>query len=158
MAVDTSGARLAYETALWRLREQIEYGRSLDSKLGSAFALSAALVALLGSALIFAAPVEQHGVEAAVVSAASLFIANIVVSTAALLIGHMSVGPTSEEIVNAVEIDGDETPWRRTVEYLATAEHRNARVLRIKSALVGVALLLTAATTIAIAAAAILAV
>lgn len=158
MAEDTSGARLAYDIAFWRLREQIAYGRSLDSKLGSAFALSAAMIALLGSALIFAAPVEQVGVEAAVVSAASVFIANIVVSTAALLIGHMSVGPASEEIVNEVAIGDDEVPWQRTAEYLAVAEQRNERVLRIKSWLVGAALLLTAATTIAIAAAAILAV
>ena len=158
MADENSSARLAYEIALWRLQQQIEYGRSLDSKLGSAFALSAAMIALLGSALIFAAPVEQEGVEAVVIAAAGLFIANIVVSTAALLIGHVSVGPTSDEIVDAVEIDGDDTPWRRTAEHLAAAEQRNARVLRIKSVLVGTALLFTAATTIAIAAAAILAV
>ena len=98
MAEDTSGARLAYDIALWRLREQIAYGRSLDSKLGSAFALSAAMIALLGSALIFAAPVEQAGVGAAVASAASLFIANIVVSTAALLIGRLQIGPKAEQM------------------------------------------------------------
>ena len=85
MAEDTSGARLAYDIAFWRLREQIEYGRSLDSKLGSAFALSAAMIALLGSALIFSAPVNHMGVESAVISAAALFIANIVVSTGALI-------------------------------------------------------------------------
>ena len=158
MAEDTSGARLAYEIALWRLREQIAYGRSLDSKLGSAFALSAAMIALLGSALIFAAPVEEAGVEAAVVSAASLFIANIAVSTAALLIGQVSMGPNSDEIVDAVENGGEAVPWRRTAELLADAEQDNARVVRIKSLLVGAALLLTAATAIAIASAAILAV
>ena len=158
MAEDTSAGRLAYEIALWRLREQIAYGRSLDSKLGSAFALSAAMIALLGSALIFAAPVDQEGVEAAVISAASLFIANIVVSTAALLIGQVSVGPTSDEIVDAVENSGDAASWPRTAELLADAEQGNARVVRIKSVLVGAALLLTAATAIAIASAAILAV
>lgn len=41
MADTESSARVSFEVALWRLQQQIEYGRSLDSKLGSAFALSA---------------------------------------------------------------------------------------------------------------------
>lgn len=158
MADETANVRLAYEVALWRLREQIEYGRSLDSKLGSAFALSAAMIALLGSALIFAAPVEEGGVEAAVISAAGLFIANIVVSTAASLIGRPDVGPTSAAFVT-IATTGDEAGlWRQAAKELSAAERRNARLIRVKSALVGAALLLTAATAISIAAAAILAV
>ena len=156
MAEDTS-ARLAYDIALWRLREQIAYGRSLDSKLGSAFALSAAMIALLGSALIFAAPVEQAGVEAAVISAASLFIANIVVSTAALLIGRQDIGPNVEEVAVATRTDETE-PLQWAAEQLSLAERRAGGLLRVKAILVGAALLLTAATAIAIAVAAILAV
>lgn len=88
MVDSEASARLPYEIALWRLQQQIEYGRSLDSKLGSAFALRAAMIALLGSALIFASPLEERGVGAAVSAAAALFIANILVSTAALLAGR----------------------------------------------------------------------
>ena len=158
MADETPGARLAYETALWRLREQIEYGRSLDSKLGSAFALSAAMIALLGTALIFAAPVELGGVAEAVTAAAGLFIANIVVSTAALLTWRSDIGPTSAEIENMASNGDEAVLWRRAAEQLLATERRNEGALRVKSALVGIALLLTAATAIAIASAAILAV
>ena len=158
MADETPGARLAYETALWRLREQIEYGRSLDSKLGSAFALSAAMIALLGSALIFAAPVELGGVAEAVIAAAGLFIANIVVSTAALLIGRSDIIPTPTTILSVAADRDDASLWQGVAEELSAAERRNRRLLRVKSALVGAALLLTAATAIAVAVAAILAV
>lgn len=158
MAEDASGPRVAYETALWRLREQIEYGRSLDSKLGSAFALSAAMIALLGSALIFAAPVEQAGVAAAVTVAAGLFIANIVVSTAALLIGRSDIIPTPSTMSRATAGDDEATALQGAAGELWAAERRSRVLLRVKSALVGAALLLTGATAIAIAVAAILAV
>lgn len=158
MAEGTSGARLAYETAIWRLREQIAYGRSLDSKLGSAFALSAAMIALLGTALIFASPVEHSGVEAAVRSAAGLFIANIVVSTAALLIGRSDIIPTPSAMSSVAASEDDASALQRAAGQLSASERRNRRLLRVKSALVGAALLLTAATAIAVAVAAILAV
>jgi len=158
MADDVSGARLAYETALWRLREQIEYGRSLDSKLGSAFALSAAMIALLGSALIFAAPVEQAGIAAAVTAAAGLFIANIVVSTAALLIGRSDVIPTPLAMSRATSEEDGTSAFHGAAGELWTAERRSRILLRVKSALVGAAMLLTGATAVAIAVAAILAV
>ena len=157
MAEDTSGAKLVSEVALWRLREQIAYGRALDTKLGSAFALSAAMIALLGSALIFAAPVEQGGVGMAVTSAAVLFIANIIVSTAALLIGGQDVGPDIEHPAFAVSTNDAELS-QYLAHQLSLAEQRNNGVLRVKSMLVGAALLLTAATAISIAVAAILAV
>ncbi|MDE2967203.1 MAG: hypothetical protein OXS30_06945 [Chloroflexota bacterium] len=157
MAEDSSGAKLASEIALWHLREQIAYGRALDTKIGSAFALSAAMIALLGSALIFAAPVEQGGVGTAVISAAGLFIANIVVSTTALLIGGQDIGPGVEDPEFAASA-GNEELSQYLAEQLALAERRNNRVLRVKSMLVGAALLLTAATAISIAVAAILAV
>ena len=158
MAVEDSNARLAFEIALWRLREQIEYGRSLDSKLGSAFALSAAMIALLGSALIFAAPVEPGGVGAAVILAAGLFIANIVVSTLALLIWRLDIGPSAEQILKMVGggQELDISIW--IAQEISVAERRNASILRIKSGFVTTALVLTAATAIAIATAAILAV
>ena len=158
MADEAANARLGYEIALWRLREQIEYGRSLDSKLGSAFALSAAMIALLGSALIFAAPVEQEGVGTAVTAAAGLFIANIVVSTAALLIGRLRIGPTNAQISTRFGVgeEADLSVW--AAQQFAAAEQRNNRVFRIKASLVTAALLLTAATAIAIAAATILSV
>lgn len=158
MADEISGARLAYETALWRLREQIVYGRSLDSKLGSAFALSAAMIALLGSALIFASPVEQSGVAAAVTAAAGLFIANIVVSTAALLIGRSDVIPTPAAILSVAVDEDDASLWEGATEELSASERRSRGLVRMKSALVGAALLLTAATAISVAVAAILAV
>ena len=156
MADENSSARLAYEIALWRLQQQIEYGRSLDSKLGSAFALSAAMIALLGSALIFAAPLDQQGVGAAVTAAAGLFIANIVVSTTALLIGRQYIGPSADVVAVLANTADTESP-QRTAEQLALAERHNSGVLRVKSMLVGAALLLTAATAITIAVAAILA-
>ncbi|MDE2988244.1 MAG: hypothetical protein OXT70_09390 [Chloroflexota bacterium] len=158
MAEDTSGARLAYDIAFWRLREQIEYGRSLDSKLGSAFALSAAMIALLGSALIFAAPVNHTGVESAVISAASLFIANIVVSTAALLIGRSDIIPTPSAILSVATNEDEGVLWEGAAKELSAAERRSRGWVRTKSALVGAALLLTAATAISVAVAAILAV
>lgn len=158
MADEISGPRLAYETALWRLREQIVYGRSLDSKLGSAFALSAAMIALLGSALIFASPVEQSGVAAAVTAAAGLFIANIVVSTAALLIGRSDVIPTPAAILSVAADEDDANLWEGATEELSASERRSRGLVRMKSALVGAALLLTAATAISVALAAILAV
>ena len=157
MADTGSSARVAFEVALWRLQQQIEYGRSLDSKLGSAFALSAAMIALLGSALIFASPLEQQGVGAAVTAAAGLFIANIVVSTAALIIGRLDIGPGGEEVPALVSTD-DAGLSNEVAGQLSLAEQRNSGVLRVKSMFVGGALLLTSATAIAIAVAAILAV
>ena len=158
MADAETSARLAFEVALWRLQQQIEYGRSLDSKLGSAFALSAAMIALLGSALIFASPLDERGVGAAVTAAAALFIANIVISTAALLIWRLNIGPTSMQLRNVAVVSDDEDVWRLTAEQFGVAERGNVRVLRIKAVLVGAALLVTAATAIAVATAAILAV
>ena len=157
MVDSEASARLPYEIALWRLQQQIEYGRSLDSKLGSAFALSAAMIALPGSALIFASPLEERGVGAAVSAAAALFIANILVSTAALLAGRQHFGP-SAELVSTLASAADTDLPRRTAALLTLAERRNSGVLRVKSTMVGAALLLTAATAIAIAVAVILAV
>jgi hypothetical protein len=157
MADTESSARVAFEIALWRLQQQIEYGRSLDSKLGSAFALSAAMIALLGSALIFASPVDQQGVGTAVTAAAGLFIANIAVSTVALIIGRLDIGPGGEE-VTALASTPDSVSRQDIAGLLSIAEQRNRGVLRMKSMFVGASLLLTSATAIAIAVAAILAV
>ena len=54
--------------------------------------------------------------------------------------------------------EGEAALWQLATEELAAAEERNGKLLRVKSALVGAALLLTAATAISVALAAILAV
>lgn len=151
MAEETQPSRIAHEIALWRLQEQLSYGATLDSRLASSFALAAAMVALLGSALLFAESADRQGVSTAVTVAAGLFVANVVVSTAALLMNRWTLAPNLDELLEFAEIaEGDELA-RWVAESLAAAVEENARWLPAKFWLVSGGVALTAATSIAVA-------
>ncbi len=151
-----AGVHLNAQIALWRLQEQLDRSRSLDSRLANSFGLSAAMIALLGSALLFANRPPGSGVDAAVIVGASLFIANILISAAALLIGHWELAPNLAISTRfATTLPSDEFTLTVT-ESVVQAIERNERGLRLKGWLVSLAIGLTAATAVAIAAAAIL--
>lgn len=157
MADDSSsGARLAFEIALWRLGEQLERSRALDSRLTNAFALSAAMIALLGSALLFSDLPNGSGVKTAVMAGAVLFVGNIAVSASALLAGRWELAPNLEALMLYV----DQVPVNElTIEVAASlveVVENNERGLRRKALLVTGGVLLTAATAVTIAVAAIL--
>ena len=150
MADETSSTRIAHEVALWRLQEQLSYGAALDSRLASSFALAAAMVALLGSALLFADSADREATATAVTVAAGLFVANVVVSTAALLLSRWILAPNLDELLGYSEgISGDELA-RWTAEAVASAVEENGARLEIKSQLVNLAIVLTGATAIAV--------
>ena len=150
MAEEIHPTRIAHEVALWRLQEQLSYRAALDSRLASSFALAAAMVALLGSALLFAESADRDGVSTAVTVAAGLFVANVVVSTAALLMNRWTLAPNLDELLEFAEVsEGDELA-RWVAESVAVAIEENARWLQIKFWLVSGAVALTAATSIAV--------
>ena len=115
------------------------------------------MIALLGSALLFADESRTQEVGAAVTAAASLFSANIVISTMALLFGRLAVTPSIEELLgNVGAADGEEaTLW--AAEALDQAANGNDLQLQRKGWLVSAAVVMTAATAVAVAASAILA-
>ena len=150
--------RLAFDIALWRLQEQLERSRSLDSRLGNAFGLSAAMIAILGSAVLFADETRTAEIEIAVTAAAGLFVANIVIATVALLIGRMAVAPNLAELLENIESGDYEEVTRWAAEALVHATEGNALQLQLKGWLVSAAVATTAATAVAVASSAILAV
>ncbi len=157
MANDSStGSRLAFEISLWRLQEQLERSRALDSRLTNAFALSAAMVALLGSALLFSDLPEGSAVRSAVTAGAALFVANIVVSTSALLAGRWALAPNLDALLSYVDQLPVDELTIEVASSLVEVIESNERGLRRKALLVTGAVILTASTAVTIAVAAIL--
>lgn len=156
MAESESGGRLAFEIALWRLQEQIERSRSLDSRLGGAFALSAAMVAVLGSAFLFAEPQLASGARAALYAASVFFLLNVIASAAAFISDRLGLAPpVSELIALSDSLDGDQlTQWSLGLIERALAE--NDHFLDRKRWLVSLAIAATVATAICVVAAGIL--
>ena len=149
--------RLAFDLALWRQQEQQARDRALESKLGYAFGLSAALVAVFGTALLFASDASVSQIRDPVVAAAALFIADIVVSALAFVIGRWTLAPNLDELVEYAATADEEELLRWTTDVLVKAVESNERWLWLKGLLVGAAIGLTAATAVTIAVAAILA-
>ena len=149
--------RLAFDIALWRQQEQQARDRALESKLGYAFGLSAALVAVFGTALLFASEASVSEIRVAVVVAATLFIADIVVSALGFVIGRWTLAPNLNELLEYAEVADEDDILRWATTALAQAIASNERWLWLKGLLVGVAIGLTAATAVTIAVAAVLA-
>lgn len=159
MTVESANSlRLAFELALWRIQEQLDRARALDGRLANTFGLSAAMIALLGSALLFADEARTAEVREAVTAAAALFSVNIVISTAALLVGKLAVTPDLEELQRHVRVAEERELTLWAIEALANAADGNAFQLQLKGWLVSAAILMTAATGVAVASSAILAV
>lgn len=156
MADATSSNRLAFEIALWRLQEQIERSRSLDSRLGGAFALSAAMVAVLGSAFLIAEPQLAGGARAALYAASVFFLLNVLASAAAFISDRLGLAPpVSELIVLSQSLDGSQlTRWTLSLIEQALAE--NEHFLERKRWLVSLAIAATVATAMCVVAAGIL--
>lgn len=147
--------RLAFDIALWRQQEQVDRARALDGKLGQTLGLNAAMIAVFGSAVLLASSADLAAIGNTVQAAAGLFIANIVVSTLAFVVGRWTVAPNLEELVEYAEVADQETLLRWALKVLVRAAKRNERILRVKDALVVSAIGLTAATAVTLAVAAI---
>ena len=147
--------RLAFDIALWRQQEQVDRARALDGKLGQTLGLNAAMIAVFGSAVLLASSADLAEIGNTVQAAAGLFIANIVVSTLAFVVGRWTVAPNLEELVEYAEVADQETLLRWALKALVRAAKRNERILRVKDALVVSAIGLTAATAVTLAVAAI---
>ncbi|MCY4618850.1 MAG: hypothetical protein OXD50_09930 [Chloroflexi bacterium] len=116
------------------------------------------MIALLGSAVLFADESQTAEIETAVTAAAALFVANIVISTVALLIGRMAVAPNLAELLANLESGSNDELTRWAAEALVQAAEVNAPQLQLKGWLVSAAVAMTAATAVAVASTAILAV
>ena len=147
--------RLAFDIALWRQQEQVDRARALDGKLGQTLGLNAAMIAVFGSAVLLASSADLAEIGSTVPAAAGLFIANIIVSTLAFVVGRWTVAPNLEELVEHAEVADQETLLRWVLKALVRAAKRNERILRVKDALVVLAIGLTAATAVTLAVAAI---
>ena len=147
--------RLAFDIALWRQQEQVDRARALDGKLGQTLGLNAAMIAVFGSAVLLASNADLAEIGNTVPAAAGLFIANIIVSTLAFVVGRWTVAPNLEELVEYAEAADQETLLRWVLKALVRAAKRNERILRVKDALVVSAIGLTAATAVTLAVAAI---
>lgn len=150
-----SGKRLAYELALWRLEEQRSFAATLDSRLGNAVALGAAMVALLGSALLFAEGVDRATIRPVVHVAVGLFIASVLISTLAYLTGRLRLAPNLRELIVLSEEVSDEDLLALATNSLARAVEANEPRLFAKSWLVNVTVATTGSTAVVIAIAAI---
>ena len=154
---DSSAVQTAYDLARWRLDEQSAYARALDTRLGVTFALSAAMIALFGSALLFASPDEVAPATDAVRAAAGLFIANIVVSAAALLDSRWRTVVDLETVTTYAAVLSGAALQEQLTVVLIEAVRGNEQAILLKSWLVGMAIVLASATAVAIAVAAVLA-
>lgn len=143
--------KVAFEITFWRLQEQVARDAALNAKLGGTFALSAAMIALLGSALLFGGQETPERVDGVVLAAIALFAANIVVSASAYLIGRWTLAPSVNDLLEYSRIWDEEELTRWATAAMVDAVNRNERSLRVKDALVGAATVLTAATALAIA-------
>ncbi len=146
---------LAYELALWRLEEQRSFAATLDSRLGNAVALGAAMVALLGSALLFAEGVDRATIQPVVHVAVGLFIASVALSTLAYLTGRLRLAPNLRELIEMSEEVSDEDLIVLATNSLARAVEANEPRLFAKSWLVNATVATTGSTAITIAIAAI---
>lgn len=146
--------RLAFDLALWRQQEQVARARALDGKLGQTIGLSAAMIAVFGSAVLLAGP-NLSAISVAVTVAAALFIANVILSAWAFVIGRWTLAPNLRQLFDdAVSADeGEMLRW--ATEALLHAIDANEQILRFKEVLTTLAIVLTAATAVAIASAAI---
>ena len=150
--------RLAFDIALWRQQEQRERDRTLDSRLGYAFGLSAAMIALFGTASLFVDRSDISEIGEIVAAAAALFITNIVISAIAFVIGRWTLAPNLPELLRYAETTDEDELLRWATDALKQAIAHNERWLWLKGWLVSLAVVLTAATAVTIAVATIVAV
>ena len=150
--------RLAFDLALWRQQEQVERARALDGKLGQTIGLSAAMIAVFGSAVLLVSADDLLEIGALVRVAAGLFIANVVVSAVAAVVGRWTLAPNLNDLLGYVEAAGEDEMLLWATEALTKAIDQNERWLWLKGALVALAIALTATTAVTIALGAILAV
>ena len=149
--------RLAFDIALWRQQEQVERARALDGKLGQTIGLSAAMIAVFGSAVLLVSGDDLPQISNIVRVAAGLFIANVVISAIASVVGRWTLAPNLDELRHYVQFADEARVLRWAIASLAKAIDRNERWLWLKGALVALAIGLTAATAVTIALGAILA-
>ena len=129
--------------------------RALDGKLGQTIGLSAAMIAVFGSAVLLAASADLAAIGGVVPVAAGLFIANVVVSALAFVLGHWTIAPNLDDLVKYAAVAEQDALLRWAIEALVRAAKKNERVLQVKEAPVASAIALTAATAVTLAAAAI---
>ena len=150
--------RLAFDLALWRQQEQVERARALDGKLGQTIGLSAAMIAVFGSAVLLVSADDLSSIGDIVRIAAGLFITNVVVSAVAAVVGRWTLAPNLNDLLGYAETAGADEMLLWATEALTKAIAQNERWLWFKGALVALAIALTTTTAVTIALGAILAV
>ena len=150
--------RLAFDIALWRQQEQVDRARALDGKLGQTLGLNAAMIAVFGSAVLLASSADLAEIGSTVQIAAGLFIANVVVSAFAAIVGRWTLAPNLNELLGYAESADEDEMLLWLTEALKLTIDRNERWLWLKGLLVALSIVLTTATAMTIALAAILAV
>ena len=147
--------RLAFDIALWRQQEQVDRARALDGKLGQTLGLNAAMIAVFGSAVLLASSADLAEIGNTVQIAAGLFIANVIISALAFILGTWRLSPRLDMLPQYAESPNEDEMLRRVTTALVGAVQANEPVLRLKEILVGLAIGLTGATAVVIAVAAI---
>lgn len=151
MADADSSTRLAYELALWRLQEQIAYRAALDARLGQSFALSAALIALLGSAFLVGGTELGNGLRTGFTVATGLFVCSMVTATVAYLASRFAIAPNIGQLQSVPSNVQDEEFEEQVKDAILQAVDRNESTLQLKLWLVNVTTALTGATALTLA-------
>ena len=100
--------RLAYGLVRWQVELQLSRASALENRLGNTFTLSAAMIALLGSALLFAGDGTSPAFESSILVTAGLFVANVVTATLAVVVSRWSIAPDLNELMsNVLQYDED---------------------------------------------------
>ena len=115
------------------------------------------MIALLGSALLVASDELRDQLQIGFTVAASLFIASIAVSTVAYVLSRWTLAPNLRELLALTDPTTNNESEAWVAELLVLAVARNEPQLQLKAWLVNVAIILTAATAIAIAVSAMIA-
>lgn len=147
--------RLAFDIALWRQQEQVDRARALDGKLGQTLGLNAAMIAVFGSAVLLASSADLAEIGNTVQIAAGLFIANVIISAFAAIVGRWTLAPNLAELRRYAQVSDEAKVLRWAIASLEEAIASNERWLWLKGLLVALAIALTAATAVTIALAAI---
>ena len=98
-----NGLAVLYETARWRLEEQLRRIDALDQKLAATFTLHAAVIALFAAAVALRGADIAPAVWGLVVAVVVVFVANIGCAVAAFRLRSWDVSPHLDDLTSVAE-------------------------------------------------------
>lgn len=129
---DAGGVAVLYETARWRLDEQLERVKSQDNKLAATFTLNAAVIALFGAALAFADREFPYHVWGLAIGVFGVFLTNLVFAYRAYRQNEWSFRPDLVRLSELAETHSGVTIRRWAAREIMTSLAHNEALLRQK--------------------------